>query len=112
MRFTALKKVGLLLGLFSLLVVAGGKAYAATPAPALPNPVLVFVGTEPFQANGKQFIRYNYEVFNFADYPNELFAASPNLPPCGKNTKAARTWLDFYDQSGKRLYGFCALGSN
>jgi hypothetical protein len=31
------------------------------------------------------------------------------LPPCGKNTKAARTWVDFYDQSGKRLNGFCAL---
>ena len=31
------------------------------------------------------------------------------LPPCGNNTKAARTWVDFYDQSGKRLNGFCAL---
>ncbi|HEX7771791.1 MAG TPA: hypothetical protein VF435_05175, partial [Pyrinomonadaceae bacterium] len=39
----------------------------------------------------------------------DLFAASPDLPPCGKNTKAARTWVDIYDQNGKRLQGFCAL---
>jgi hypothetical protein len=40
-----------------------------------------------------------------------MFAAAPNLPPCGKITKASRTWVDFYDQGGKRLYGFCALSS-
>jgi hypothetical protein len=32
------------------------------------------------------------------------------LPACGQNTKAARTWVDLYDMSGKRLNGFCALG--
>ena len=41
---------------------------------------------------------------------DSFFAASPNLPPCGTNTKAARTWVDIYDQNGKRLQGFCALG--
>jgi len=60
--------------------------------------------------NGKTFIRYTYDVFNKDDYPADLFAAAPNLPPCGKNTKASRTWVDIYDQGGKRLYGFCALG--
>ena len=34
------------------------------------------------------------------------------MPPCGTNTKSARTWVDIYDQSGKRLYGFCALTKN
>jgi hypothetical protein len=38
-----------------------------------------------------------------------MFAAAPALPPCGKNTKSSRTWVDIYDQGGKRLYGFCAL---
>jgi hypothetical protein len=38
-----------------------------------------------------------------------LFAAAPALPPCGTNTKSSRTWVDIYDQRGKRLYGFCAL---
>ena len=61
---------------------------------------------------GKQWVRYKYAVENFAAYPNELFAAAPALPPCGNNTKAARTWADLYDQSGKRLNGFCALGKS
>lgn len=78
-------------------------------APALPNPVLYMTGFEPFQTGGKAFIRYKYDVFNKDAYPADFFAASPNLPPCGNNTKAARTWVDIYDQSGKRLNGFCAL---
>ena len=79
-------------------------------APVLPNPVLYLMDLEPIQLSGKQYIRYNYDVLNKDEYPNELFAASPNLPPCGNNTKAARTWVEIYDQSGKRLNGFCALG--
>jgi hypothetical protein len=78
-------------------------------APALPNPILYMTGFEPFQTGGKAFIRYKYDVFNKDAYPADFFAASPNLPPCGKNTKAARTWVDVYDQSGKRLQGFCAF---
>jgi hypothetical protein len=78
---------------------------------ALPNPVLVFAGSEEFEAGGKKWMRYKYEVYNRAEYPNELFAAAPDLPPCGANTKASRTWVDLYDQSGKRLYGFCSIGS-
>ena len=81
----------------------------STSAPALPNPILYLTSAEPHQSGGKQFIRYKYDVLNKDAYPADFFAASPNLPPCGKNTKAARTWVDFYDQSGKRLNGFCAL---
>ncbi|HEX6046528.1 MAG TPA: hypothetical protein VFZ22_18685 [Pyrinomonadaceae bacterium] len=79
-------------------------------APALPNPILIFVGQEETVAGGKQLIRYHYDVFNKDEYPADFFAASPKLPPCGTNTKAARTWVDVYDQNGKRLNGFCALG--
>jgi hypothetical protein len=78
----------------------------------LPNPVLVFIGQEFFEASGKQWIRYRYAVANQENYPNELFAAAPELPPCGNNKKAARTWVDLFEQSGKRLNGFCALGSH
>ena len=78
-------------------------------APALPNPVLYLTGFEAFELGGKQMIRYRYDVFNKSAYPADFFAASPQLPPCGKNTKAARTWVTFYDQSGKRLQEFCAL---
>jgi len=79
-------------------------------APPLPNPVLYLTSTEPYQANGKQWTRYHFDVLNKDDYPAAMFASAPALPPCGKNTKASRTWVDIYDQRGKRLYGFCALG--
>lgn len=78
----------------------------------LPNPILVFVGTEEYETGGKQWTRYNYVVDNLAAYPNDLFSAAPDLPPCGSNTKASRTWVDLYQQDGKRLYGFCALDSH
>ena len=83
-----------------------------TIARPLPNPVLVFMGAEGFETGGKQWTRYRFFVDNRAVYPDALFAAAPDLPPCGKNTKAARTWVDLYDQSGKRLQGFCALSRN
>jgi hypothetical protein len=83
---------------------------ATAPPPVLPNPVLYLMGTEAYQVGGKEFIRYKFDVLNKDSYPAELFAAAPALPPCGKNTKASRTWVDFYDSRGKRLNGFCALG--
>lgn len=95
----------------SLLLIALARGSASAAMPPLPNPVLVFTGLEFYQASGKQWTRYKFRVDNLADYPNELFAAAPDLPPCGTNTKSARTWVDIYDQSGKRLNGFCALGN-
>jgi hypothetical protein len=77
-----------------------------------PNPVLIFMGQEPFSNGGTNFIRYNYGVFNSADIPNDLFTAAPALPPCGKNKNSSRSWVDLFDQSGKRLFGFCSLGNN
>jgi hypothetical protein len=85
-------------------------AKRATPYPAIPNPILYLKGQESYTASGKNWIRYEYDVLNKEEYPADFFSAAPNLPPCGTNTNASRTWVDFYDQSGKRLYGFCALG--
>ena len=84
--------------------------HGVVSAPAIPpNPVIYLTGTEVFQEGGKTFIRYHYDVFNKDQFPAEMFAAAPNLPPCGKNTKSSRTWIDLYTQTGKRLYGFCAI---
>ena len=94
----------------ALFLVLLTPSIASTAPPVPPNPVLYLMGTEFYHANGKDFIRYKYDVLNRADYPADLFAAAPNLPPCGTNTKSSRTWVDFFDQRGKRLYGFCALG--
>jgi len=108
MRFNPLKASAQVLA--CLILVAITTASAATPPPPLPNPVLILLNVEPFQSSGKKMTRYNYAVFNFDAYPDAMFAAAPALPPCGMNKKASRTWVDIYDQSGKRLYGFCALG--
>ena len=86
--------------------------HGSAAAPVLPNPVLYFLGAEYVQINGKQITRYRFDVLNKDQYPDDMFAQSPALPPCGANTKAARTWVDLYDQSGKRLNGFCALGKS
>jgi hypothetical protein len=87
-------------GLILLMMVTTRVASAPLP----PNPVLYLTGTEIYQTGGKQWIRYKYDVLNKTDYP-----AAPALPPCGKNANSSRTWVDIFDQQGKRLYGFCAL---
>ena len=97
----------LLSSLFLVFLTPGS---ASTAPPVLPNPVLYLTGTEAYHANGKDFIRYKYDVLNKDSYPADLFAAAPALPPCGANTKASRTWVDIFDSRGKRLYGFCAFG--
>ena len=83
----------------------------ATAAQALPNPILYMTSSEVYTVNGTTFVRYQYDVLNKADYPADMFAPAPNLPPCGRNTNSSRTWVDFFDSRGNRLYGFCALGN-
>jgi len=101
---------GMLLCLVSILLLNSPASLAQ--ARSLPNPVLFFLGQEPYTANGKAYIRYDFAVDNRGSYPDSLFAAAPSLPACGANTNASRTWVDIFNQSGKRLYGFCALGKS
>ena len=108
MKIFARKKP--VLGVAALILVFATQGSAA--APVLPNPILYFLGAEYVEIKGKQITRYRFDVANKDQYPDDMFAASPALPPCGSNTKAARTWVDLYDQSGKRLNGFCALGKS
>ena len=111
MRLTTGKMTAALLAVLAFARLgAPAAAGASRAAAALPNPVLVLAGTEAYQVGGKNFIRYNYLVDNSSAYPDTMFAAAPELPPCGSNTKSSRTWVDIYEQGGKRLYGFCALG--
>lgn len=92
------------LGLIAAALGASAPAGAATP-----NPFLYLTGTEYYSTGGKNFVRYRYDVFNKHQYLGEMFDPAPNLPPCGLNANASRTWVDIFDQNGKRLYGFCAL---
>jgi hypothetical protein len=98
----------LFLSLMIALVLA---AQTVVSAPPIPNPFIYLTGVDQYQQSGKTFNRYHYDVFNKDQFPAAMFAAAPALPPCGANTKSSRTWIDLYDQSGKRLYGFCALKS-
>ena len=82
---------------------------AQSNPPTLPNPILYLIGQEAYSANGTNFVRYRYGIFNSSAYPDAMFAAAPTLPPCGTNSNSSRTWVDLFDQRGKRLYGFCAL---
>lgn len=93
--------------IFLFLFAVGVSAQSATP----PNPILVLSGTEDYESGGKQWTRYVYFVFNREAYTAELFAPAPDLPPCGANANSSRTWIDMFDQRGKRLYGFCAFQS-
>jgi hypothetical protein len=89
----------------------------ALAQPRLPAPQMVITGTEIYTASGQTFRRYRFDVTNKALYPAAMFAASPNLPPCGNNHNSSRTWVDFFEgasagaATGRRIYGFCALGS-
>ena len=91
-----------------------GRAVTAAATPSAnqppPNPILYLMSEEPYTAGGKNWVRRRYDVANKMSYPAEMFAAAPGLPPCGSNTNSSRSWVDFFDSTGKRLYGFCALG--
>lgn len=97
------------------LLIAGG-ALTAGLGPGLAQtpqfrPVLHFTGHEHYSTPQGNWVRYRFDVTNKADFPAQLFAPAPNLPPCGTNTNSSRTWVDFFNQNGQRLYGFCALNS-
>ncbi len=86
--------------------------WGASPGchPGLPDPNLEVTGSEEYTgSDGNPYTRYRLNVTNKASYPDELFAAAPDLPPCGLNTSSSRTWVDIHDDHGARLYGFCAL---
>ena len=107
-------RIARLLALPLLAAISGTAAGQEAPEPmavTVPEPILYLTATEPYTANGREWIRYKYDVFNKDAYPAALFAAAPNLPPCGNNSNASRSWVDFFDSTGKRLYGFCSLGS-
>lgn len=84
--------------------------FPSPPTSPSPVPKLYLKGQEAYTANGHNWIRYSYDVLNKMDYPAALFAPAPTLPPCGANANSSRTWVDFFNRDGTRIYGFCALG--
>ncbi|HEX5056154.1 MAG TPA: cadherin domain-containing protein [Gammaproteobacteria bacterium] len=85
------------------------------PDTGIPNPIIAWVAPVPYEtyndAFGNPYVRYRFEVTNRSDFPDEMFEASPGLPPCGLNTSSSRTWLYIYNgATNAYIYGFCALG--
>lgn len=119
-----MKTVIIVLAGFLFVIMGAVRTHAVTPTPApeatpspfpspptgpSPVPVLYLMSQEYYTANGKNWVRYNYDVLNKMSYPAAMFTAAPNLPPCGNNANSSRTWVDFFKQDGQRIYGFCAL---
>ena len=78
----------------------------------LPKPDLRFVRATDTEVNGKPYRMYEIEIVNRADFSDELFVQSPNLPPCGRNTNSSRTWINIYIDNKNRIYGHCGISSN
>lgn len=78
-------------------------------ATTLVRPRLSLVGAKAVEIRSKKFTRYSLSVTNVDEFSPLLFKPAPDLPPCGNNTKASRTWVEISDQRGKRIYGYCAL---
>ncbi len=74
--------------------------------PNLPAPQLSLESTGTNSFGNPEF---QLDVANYAQYPAELFVRSPELPACGANTEASRTFVDIFDGNDNRLFGFCAL---
>ncbi|WP_234572778.1 hypothetical protein [Rhodohalobacter sp. 614A] len=77
-----------------------------------PKPVLHFTKKENTNIRGTNFTRIHLSIRNWDAFSDGLFSASPELPPCGRNTRASRTWVDIFDDEGQKLYGYCGFGKN
>lgn len=82
---------------------------AIAPPPGSPTPRLVVTEVKDSTAGGRSYKRYSLSVTNWSEFPDELFLPAPDLPPCGRNRNSSRTWLEIYNQDGRRLYGHCAM---
>ncbi len=79
-------------------------------AAVLPAPQISFSRQEAIEGSTK--LRYWLSIDNAASFPADLFAAAPELPACGLNTNASRSWINIYDATGGAyLYGYCAMSS-
>ena len=71
----------------------------------MPNPRIKYERTTP---EGVIYI----SVVNWSDYNDEMFRKARELPACGRNRYASRTWIDVYDaDTNQKIKGFCALTS-
>jgi hypothetical protein len=87
------------------LLVTGGAAGSAQP---FPPPKVQYVNQFPDMG----LVHVNLTVLNWNAYAPIYFTPLPQLPPCGLNTNASRTWVTIFNAANnQQLYGFCAFGA-
>jgi hypothetical protein len=92
-----------------LFVAAAAIAAPTCNTPLLPKPDLNYQGaTNGVSGYWDEWIGIN----NAVSFDNALFAASPNLPACGLNKSASRTWIQVFTDTGTPIQGWCAISSN
>jgi len=101
-------RIGKVLAAIFLLTVSA----AVVAGQGMPKPRLGLIRTDDVTDNGRRFRMYTIEITNRMEFSDELFATSPDLPPCGTNTNSSRTWINIYIDNGRRAYGWCAIHSN
>ena len=78
-----------------------------------PNPIISLSKIEEYSVGSNQYTRYSLNVNNYTVFPDALFAAAPDLPPCGLNNNSSRTWVEIYNgEDNSYIYGFCGLSSS
>lgn len=70
----------------------------------VPKPRLVLDSATAFFGNN-----YDLTVTNWAKFPEAMFDPAPNLPACGLNTSASRSYVDVFDSNGTLLNSFCSM---
>lgn len=81
-------------------------------APGIPEPKLELMGFQAYEDQEEPVIRVLFSIRNYADFPDTLFAKTPELPPCEESGEAVRTWLQLYSREGVYLGGACSLESS
>lgn len=76
--------------------------------PNLPDPVLLFEGRS---IAGDFQLRWDFAIENWQEFPPELFLSAPELPPCGRNEGAPRSFIRFVTSEGEVLAEKCTVTS-
>jgi len=80
--------------------------------PHLLSPDLIYTGNKVAYrgADGNAYNHYKLSIQNCISFPVELFTLSSDLPPCGLNQKASRTWVNINNsETDEHIYGYCGF---
>jgi hypothetical protein len=92
--------------MLAVFLLAAGSA--VTSAQPFPNPIVKYDNQFPDLG----LVHVNLTVVNWNAYAPIYFTPTPQLPPCGLNTSASRTWVFIFNAgNNQQLNAFCAFGA-